>query len=99
MGLEKRIAETLEQAAAGAQRRPGAWHDIDRRIRVARRRRWMAAALVVVLAGTAGAVFVPRLNGRQIPPVTSGWNVFHSARLGMRLLYPPSWSLSEDSEG
>jgi hypothetical protein len=67
MSLDTQITDALEQAASGAKRRPGAWNDIDRRIRVSRRRRTISTGLAIVVSVTAGALVAPRLV-RTIEP-------------------------------
>lgn len=68
MSLDTRITEALEAAASGAQSRPDAWSEIERRVHVARRRRVVVSAMGAALAIAAVAVAAPRLT-RTIEPV------------------------------
>jgi uncharacterized protein DUF6923 len=95
MNLDDKIKEAFARHETDVTGRHGAWREVEKRISRGHRRRVMSVGVGVALAIVGFVVMVPRLNEQTVVPDTAGWNGFSWQSEGVRLEYPPSWTVYE----
>lgn len=99
MSIDNEIERALERHETDVRPTPGAWQEVQSRIRRRHRSRIAATALGAALAITGALVVIPNIGSEpndRFDALPDGWRPIRSDQGGFRVGFPPGWKASDD---
>lgn len=99
MSIDNVIERAFERHESDVRPGPGAWHEVQRRVRRRHRYRLVATALGATIAVVGAIVVVPKIGPEpndRFDALPDGWRPIRSDQGGFRVGFPPGWKASDD---
>jgi DNA-binding beta-propeller fold protein YncE len=99
MSIDNEIEQAFERHSDDVRPVPGAWQEVQRRVRRRHRTRLAATALGAAVAIAGTLVVIPRIGSEpndRFDALPEGWRPIRSDQGGFRVGFPPGWKASDN---